>query len=207
MEPGTVVYLKWYDFVLWREDVLQGEVVEVDEDTQSISVRFQPPSLPGTIIYPFPAERLSLSDDPCTIPADPATEVGEAAKRQKPQQVNVRTTVSKPAEDTRSPQAVLKRFMEEHWDKEHNHLQVDYLNEYYELWWAQIASRVDYAETKNEDAVACIQEQQAQQPSVPVCCDSVAASAPSPAKNPTRKQQRSVGRIIYKDTVQTSLFE
>lgn len=175
MEPGTIVYLRWYDFVLWREDVLQGEVVEVDEDTQSISVRFQPPSLSGTIIYPFPAERLSLSDDPCTIPEDPATEVGEAAKRQRPQQVNVRTTVSKSAEDTGSPQTALKRFMEEHWDKEHNHLQVDYLNEYYELWRAQIASRVGYAETKNEDAVACIQEQQAQQPPVPVCCDSVAA--------------------------------
>lgn len=206
METGTIVYLRWYDFVLEREDVLQGEVIKEDEATHSMDIRFQPSSLSGPIVHTFPSERLSLTNDPNTMQEDPATEIGEAAKQQKPQQSIVKSPTRVGETDYETLHSQLKRYIETHWDATSNHLQTACLQEYYELWRACIAAKMGFKEEKARETNVVSPPETEEVPEPPTIQETKPAEALAP-KNPTRKQLRSSGRIAFRDSIQTSIFD
>lgn len=109
-----------------------------------------------------------------------------------------------------------RQFKDDHWDCNHNHLQVSALEEFYGLWrtcialkhgqqipttWENSLSAND--SHKNVPSVTMSQ----QQPLAPL---KYASGMPQPTHGipkPTKKQLRSAGRIQYADTIQTSIFD
>ena len=91
------------------------------------------------------AFRQSVQLPPATTPAD--SSAGDAPAR---------STTSNPSERWQA----LQKFKEEHWDQEHNHLRVDALEEYYQLWRVAIAERygvtIEYGVTVNEQLATLI---------------------------------------------------
>ena len=125
-------------------------------------------------------------------------------------------------------------FKAAHWDAEHNRLQVSALDEFYALWRTCIALKLGYQVPMPEASTLVESVAVAQQPvvyvdigspdgdrSATVIVDTQAkilselpkkatvpdASPAGPIPNPTKKQLRSTGRIQYRDTIQTSIFD
>jgi len=207
MNVGKTVYLNWYDFNKKTEYVCKGEVVDNSLWADSkykdqVLVRFRPPSLPAAICHHFPVEKLSVDSghvphDDCYLVCGNRRTIDEA----KPQMC--------------SASERLIRFKQEHWDAEHNHLQTEYLDEFCELWREVCTLRMGMKATKPVTNTV-----QMEYPTTP------AEAATSPKrivsdekmeqlkgelkelfKEPTSKEKRSTGRIQYKDTIQTSIFD
>lgn len=118
-------------------------------------------------------------------------------------------------------------FKAEHWDHEHNHLQVDALEEFYALWRTCIALKrgmqvtMPLASAPNEPPFVAVDPGSPDgDHSATIIVDTEtgeilpelpkAAPLPQPSQDipkPTKKQLRSTGRIQYRDTIQTSIFD
>ena len=122
------------------------------------------------------------------------------------------------------------QFKEEHWDHEHNHLQVSALDGFYALWRTCIVLKmgqqvslsvvsVDVGSPDGDRSSTVIVDTETgeilpepprQEPRPAVVPVASPAGMPKPNHDipvPTKKQQRSTGRIQYRDTIQTSLFD
>ena len=120
-------------------------------------------------------------------------------------------------------------FKAEHWDQEHNHLQVSALEEFYQLWRTCIALKrgmqvtmpvasapkeppfvaVDPGSPDGDHSATIIVDTETGEilPELPKKATVPAASPAGLIPNPTKKQLRSTGRIQYRDTIQTSIFD
>ena len=207
MNVGKTVYLNWYDFNHKAEYVCMGMVVDNSlwADTQwkdYINVSFQPPHAAGPFCHHFPEDKLSLTPD--NVPHDDCYLV-----------CGNRRTIDEAKPQMYSASERLIRFKQEHWDAEHNHLQTEYLDEFCELWREVCTLRMGMKATKPVTNTV-----QMEYPTTP------AEAATSPKrivsdekmeqlkgelkelfKEPTSKEKRSTGRIQYKDTIQTSIFD
>lgn len=134
MEPGKVVYLCWYDFQREREYVLTGEVTDnalyggtMWEDW--VNVKFTVPGMSAPICHHFRPER--LSEQPDNVPHDEAFIACGKLKANYQQVKN-------------NPWLEMTEFKQAHWDEAHNRLQVDALEEFYQLWAIAINWRIGY---------------------------------------------------------------
>ena len=126
-------------------------------------------------------------------------------------------------------------FKAEHWDHEHNRLQVSALEEFYQLWRTCIALKrgmqvmmpvastpvesvavsqqpvvsVDIGSPDGDRSATVIVDTETGEilPELPKKATVPAGSPAGLIPNPTKKQLRSTGRIQYRDTIQTSIFD
>ena len=96
-------------------------------------------------------------------------------------------------------------FFAAHWDHQRNHLKVEYLQESMRL-----LHELEREELKARGLTAykipSFPKPAEKPPCRPVCCDAIATNSSQKPK-PTNKQLRSTGRIQYRDTIQTSIFD
>lgn len=190
MNKGTTVYLAWYDFRQQTEHVCRGEIVDnsIWADTQwrdYINVRFQPPGMSAAICRHFPADK--LSEDAANVPHDDCYLVCGKKTRAFEHDYTVSATPKTSPSDTWQQ---VQQFKRDHWDYEHGHLQLAYIDIFYQLWRDAIAAKLGVPQ--NETPPVNVQ---------------YAEVAPQPSKKPAKKQKRTTGAITYQDSIQTSLFE
>ena len=138
LNPGTTVYFCWYDFQHKKEYTLTGEVVDNSDyqDTQwadFVCVRFQPTGVSAPIHHHFLPERLST--DQSNVPHDDCYLMLQSAEV-----APLPTPRYKSSKD--NPWLLMTEFKNQHWDAEHNRLQVDALDEFYRLWRIAINWRI-----------------------------------------------------------------
>lgn len=214
IDIGTIVYLAWYDFTKKTEHTCKGEVVDNSlwESTQwngYVNVRFQPPSLPGVIEHHFKEDLLSLTPD--IVPHDPCYLVCGKKTCAYDHDYTIRRPATVPDGSPSGSTAwqQVQRFKQEHWDYEHGHLSIDALDEYYQLWHDAIAAKRGFAVAHPAPVTyADASRRPTPTPVVPVPVSApVPDGSPSGTKKPSRKELRSAGRIVFADSIQTSLFD
>lgn len=191
---GTQVYVNWYGHVV------QGEVSAPCSDplfSEMVSVLLSIPASNGTPIVPgcrnvcmYHRKRLYTTEEEAQ-----AAQSNAVTKRLSI--LNLQTQSATPCQKTDEQTASLDtlrarylQFKADNWDEEHNHIKVSALDDFYQLWRTCIAAKRGYQEEKpdEETPIAHIQ------PTKPIT-------------KPTKKQKRSTGRIEYRDSIQTSLFD
>lgn len=211
-KPGTVVFVPWYS------KVLQGEVVPNTTPDDRLLGSMVAVRIPLMGTY---ATALFKEDHIRTSPKMTETKQAEEVKPSTPDK--------KP--ETSPAWQSIQDYKAAHWDKEHNRLCVDSLDEFYSLWHTCIASKYSQkadapvASTIVNDSTITMPQDEANvvvtDPATPggdkagmmvidTQTNRLLPSMPKPsdeAKNPTKKQCRSTGRIQYRDTVQTSIFD
>ena len=213
------VYVKWYGKVLEGE-LLDGEYlgmkqVRVPLDGHHPIALFMPWS-----VYDSP-EKVA-ADSPLNSPNTPRSFPELPAKEQIPAMSDVL-----PADD----REMIEAFKRDNWDQERNHLRIDKLDEFYQLW--RMAMRpfgfVDEAEatvtlpSHKEKPVSAEAVQESCTPKKPQSHKPAAITKgyseitnPYPAitqpysgksQEPTKKILRSTGVQQFKDSTQLALFE
>lgn len=219
IDIGTIVYLAWYDFVKKTEHTCKGEVVDNSlwESTQwhgFVNVRFRPPSLSGTIEHHFKEEKLSMT--PNNVPHDDCYLV--CGKKTRFFEHDISGKLSK-VEKLNASDAwkTVQQFKQEHWDYEHGCLSVDALDEYYQLWHDAIAAKcgfavahpapVTYADASRRPTPTSVVTASVPDGSPLGSTSTTPVASASGTKKPSRKELRSTGRIVFADSIQTSLFD
>jgi hypothetical protein len=210
MNLGTTVFLAWYDFRQQTEHICKGEVVDNDlwagtKQADMINVSFQPPGMKAPICHHFTADK--LSEDATNVPHDDCYLV--CGKKTRAYQHD--HTVSATPKTTPSDAWQRKeQFKADHWDYERGHLQLEYLDEFYQLWRDAIAAKLGVFQVGTDSVpkpvltsvpIASATEQSA------LSAPSARDQQPSAGIKLTKKQKRSTGIIQYQDSIQTSLFE
>lgn len=207
MTLGTTVYLAWYDFRQQTEHICKGEVVDNElwagtKQADMINVSFQPPGMKAPICHHFTADKLSqdatnVPHDDCYLVCGKKTRFFEhdiAGKLKKEEKLNVSDAWQRK-----------EQFKRDHWDYEHGHLQLEYLDEFYQLWRDAIAAKLGVFQV-GTDSVPKPVPTSVSVASAPVTLPSH-KEATTPAASPAGKRKRTTGSITYKDSIQTSLFE
>ena len=204
MEPGTTVYLNWYDFDHKAEHVCMGMVVcnslwAGTKCEHRVNVSFCPPGMKEPICHHFPEDKLSLTPDnvphdDCYLVCGKKTRFFEhdvAGKLKKEEKLNVSDAWQQ-----------VQQFKQDHWDYQLGHMDIDALDEYYLLWRDAIAAKRGYTPS-SVPTVHLTEEAFFPATSVPATTPAV-----FPTGNKlTKKQKRSTGAIQYNDSIQTSLFD
>lgn len=146
--PGSTVYVRWYG------KTLQGEVVPDDHRIALFAsmVHVRVP-IQGTLVIAVftPAHVYATADNvPGGFAAGAADKPEPTAPALSPIG-NAESTVSSPAKPAPSPswstpaldahRTRYRQFKADHWDEEHNHLRVDALEEFYQLFREGVALR------------------------------------------------------------------
>ena len=195
MDKGTIVYLNWYDFDKQTEYICKGKVADNSSyiGTQwehYINVRFQPPGMSVSICRHFSIDKLSTDSsnvphDDCYLICGKKTRFFEhdpTVKLRNPEKLNASDAWQQ-----------VQQFKHDHWDYDHGHIQLTYIDSFYQLWHDAIAAKRG----------------------IPLQCQTVLPSGsshptPETPQQPTKltaKQRHSTGRIQYTDSIQTSLFD
>lgn len=196
MTLGTIVYLCWYDFQKQTEHICKGKVVDNElwagtKQADMINVCFQAPGMAAPICHHFAADK--LSKDATNVPHDDCYLVcGKKTRAYQHDHTVSATPVTSPSDAWQRKE----QFKADHWDYEHGHLKLEYIDEFYQLWHDAIAAKLGVLQNETPSAVA----------SAPVTLPSH-KEATTPAASPAGKRKRSTGTITYKDSIQTSLFE
>lgn len=227
---GTTVYLNWYDFQKQTEHTCKGVVVDNElwagtKQADMLNVRFLVPGMSAPICHHFPAGKLSLTPD--NVPHDDCYLVcgknyqHDATVRQKSQQ---------PSDAWQT----LRKFKDEHWDQQHNHICIDALEEFYQRWRNAVAAKygitiqptasggspadtliiaVDPASPDGDHSTKMIVDTETGE----IVSYTAVSQQPQPlvtkelkqkmAVKLTAKQKRSTARIQYTDSIQTSIFD
>lgn len=195
MTVGSVVYLCWYDFQKRTEHVCKGEVVDNEAWNGTkwehfVNVRFQPPSLSGTIEHHFKEEKLSMTAD--NVPHDDCYLV--CGKKTRFFEHDIAGKLSK-GEKLNASDAwkTVQQFKQEHWDYKHGHLAVEALGEYYQMWREAIAAKRGI--TPDADATGVVAEKAEAKPQ------------PTEQVRPSAKAQGTVVKKKKEEVVQLSLFD
>jgi len=207
MTLGTTVYLAWYDFQKQTEHICKGEVVDNElwagtKQADMINVSFQPPGMKAPICHHFTADK--LSEDATNVPHDDCYLVCGKKTRAFEHDHTVRrgsvTSATSPSDAWQRKE----QFKADHWDYEHGHLWLEYLDEFYQLWRDAIAAKLGYP--SQCPTVSPSVPDQPVPKSAPVTLPSH-KEATTPAASPAGKRKRTTGTITYNDSIQTSLFE
>lgn len=251
---GTIVYVNWYGKVVPAEVIDRKGHCDWPPFADWIPVRMEIPGSDGKPIVPG-CKNISMYHMHHVYATPEEAQAAwqqyqeEYANRHAPAAVDTPVTVpdGSPSGVTHpdiAPSAgefvtltVAKQryinFKAEHWDQEHNHLQVDALEEFYQLWRTCIALKRGMQVTMPVASTPVESVAVTQQPVVSVDIGSPdgdrsatvivdtetgeilpelpkTAPLPQPSQDipkPTKKQLRSTGRIQYRDTIQTSIFD
>lgn len=223
---GSPVFVRWYGKIVQGETVDRKGYCDWPPFAEWIPVRMEIPSSEGNPIVPGVRNICMYHKRHVYASADDAQQAeSDVNILQQPAPV-VSTTppAPMPAEKTTSKAwQRLQQFKASHWDQEHNHLRVDALNELYALWRSSVAARygvtieasshfvaVDPGAPDGDKSSTVIVDTYTGEilPEIPKHPATVtAASAADSRSNPTKKQLRSTGRIQYRDTIQTSIFD
>ena len=211
MTLGTIVYLCWYDFHQQTEHICKGEVVDNSlwagtKQADMINVSFQPPGMSGPIQHHFTADRLSMTDS--DVPHDECYLV--CGKKTRAYQHDA-TVKHKPQQASDAWQQV-QQFKRDRWDYKRGHLDIDALDEFYQLWHDAIAAKlgtsVTYqSHTPKPHSTEVVPQNSTPPKSLQLHTTATTSAASPPAKKLTAKEKRSTGTIKYQDSIQTSLFE
>lgn len=214
MTLGTIVYLCWYDFQKQTEYVCNGEVVDNElwagtKQADMVNVRFQAPGMPAPICHHFAADRLSMTDsdvphDECYLVCGKKTRFFEhdaSAKLNNDRKLN-----------TSEAWQQVQQFKRDRWDYKRGHLDIDALDEFYQLWHDAIAAKlgtsVTYqSHTPKPHSTEVVPQNSTPPKSLQLHTTATTSAASPPAKKLTAREKRSTGTINYKDSIQTSLFE
>lgn len=230
---GTKVYVNWYGHVVPVEVIDRKGHCDWPPFAEWIPVRMEIPGSDGKPIAPG-CKNISMFHKHSVY--ETPEEAKEAWDKYQEQWQKRRTTVEAPrlptpveeqhADVVPSPGEVVSlevakarylQFKADNWDNEHNHLKVSALDEFYGLWRTCIALKlgqqtslpVASAVTEKEPEPEAVDDTPAVEPQQTDIIQP-ATDMPKPSKDipkPTKKQLRSTGRIQYRDSIQTSLFE
>ena len=211
--PGTTVYVHWYG------KLLQGTVVNDNDLMGMVAVRI--PLMGGHPVALFtPAHVYASAEESQLKPATTVPAASPAGKTPRPF----------PASSTKdSPSTAwqaIQHFKQEHWDAAHNHLRVDALEEFYQLWRAAIAAKNGFTIAPADPPTVAVDPgtPDGDRSSIIVTDVSTGAIVPYAAVSQqpqplikttdqvvsaklTKKQKNSTGRIQYTDSIQTSIFD
>lgn len=212
--PGTTVYVHWYG------KLLQGTVVNDNDLMGMVAVRIplmgcHPVALFTPAHVYASAEESQQAASTLQQPATPAASVDDSP-------VCCRTTATSPS----AAWQTLQKFKQEHWDTSHNHLRIEALEEFYQLWRTSVAVKNDFTVAPADPPTVAVD------PGTPdgdrsstiitdvATCAIVGCAAAVPQPQPlikslaqvvpaklTKKQLRSTSRIQYTDSIQTSIFD
>lgn len=132
MTQGQTVYVQWYG------KIVEGTVVENTTPDDPLLGCMVAVSIPiqGTMATALfmPAH---VYDTPDAQKHTVCENKQPVYKREEPVCENEQY-----ASEDKQPACSIMRFKEEHWDHEHNHIKVEALDEYYQLWRENIAMRI-----------------------------------------------------------------
>jgi hypothetical protein len=204
MTLGTIVYLCWYDFQKQTEHVCKGEVVDNSlwtgkQQADMINVRFQAPGMTAPICHHFAADRLSMTDS--DVPHDECYLVCGKKTRFFEHDASARLKNDRKLNASEAWQQV-QQFKRDRWDYKLGHLDIDALDEFYQLWRDAIAAKCGYTPS-DVPMVHLTEEAFFPATSVPATTPAVFLQE----TNSQRRQKRSTGAIQYTDSIQTSIFD
>ncbi len=134
IEAGSKVFVRWYN------EVLQGEVVESKKDgsvlDRMVSVRI--PLMGTTIIALFAPGHVYMNVADMPASSQKKSSVTTLSDIEAPAPV-IGTSAQQPSEAWK----LIQDFKSAHWDKEHNHLQIEYLDQFYQMWRDSVAEKMD----------------------------------------------------------------
>lgn len=209
-------------YVNWYHNTLEGELlselflgmrqVRITLDGHRVVSLFAPSHVYPTLAEATTALAGSASESPSAVTVPAAAPVPVASPAGS-------SSLSGSASE--SPTS-LSAFKSSHWDHDHNHLRVDALDEFYQLWriahgGSRYIAAVDPAAPGADHTSVRILPQAP--PPLPLRAAPVPTASPAgssafagsasesrPAK-PTRRQLRSTSTIRFQDSVQTSIFD
>lgn len=221
-------------FVHWYGKTLQGEVVPDDHRVplfaSMLHVRIPVQGTPVVAVF-TPAHVYATFDSvPVASPSPRAFPAGSPAGTPDVPLASLTVPTITPSCSTPALQEAWQRytdFKNSHWDHERNRLQVSAQDEFMKLFRNYIAIKIgyhdpeasapkeppfvavdpghpdgDHSATIITDTETCeVLSELPKKATVP------AASSADPIPKPTKKQLRSTGRIQYRDTIQTSIFD
>jgi hypothetical protein len=179
--------------------VVDNELWAGTKQADMVNVRFQPPGMKAPICHHFAADK--LSEDATNVPHDDCYLVCGKKTRFY---ANDHTVSATPKTTPSDAWQRKEQFKADHWDYERGHLQLEYLDEFYQLWRDAIAAKLGYP--SQCPTVSPSVPDHPVPKSAPVTLPSH-KEATTPAASPAGKRKRSTGTITYKDSIQTSLFE
>ena len=216
--PGTTVYVHWYG------KLLQGTVVNNHDLMGMVAVRI--PLMGGHPVALFTPAHVYASAEEAQQSASTLHQSTTPAASVDGSPVCCRTTATSPS----TAWQAIQHFKQEHWDAAHNHLRVDALEGYYQLWRAAIAAKngftiapaevptvsVDLGSPDGDksgiiiidtDTGEILPELPPEVEHHPIVSEEryQELKQKMPAKL-TKKQLRSTGRIHYTDSIQPSIF-
>jgi hypothetical protein len=222
---GTIVYVHWYG------KLLQGTVINDHDLMGMVAVRIPIQGVeaialftPGHVYASTEEAQQARAAIQQQKPAATIPAAGNVPDRPRP--LPAPSTKATPSETWQA----IQKFKQEHWDADCNHLRIDALEEFYQLWRAAIAAKygvtietstiisvdpgspdgdhsfmmtVDTETGKIVQYAAALPKTQS-----PIVTEERYQQLKEKMKvKLTRQQLRSTGRIQYTDSIQTSLFD
>lgn len=142
MAPGTKVYVSWYG------NVLEGEVVDGEGFMGMTPVRIPLDGHHPVALF-FP-QHVYSSPEKLTEISEDRSKVDESLTKVDNNRSKVDSGVVPLTPEEYIAEVyvtdLVKRFKESHWDEAHNHIRVDSLDEFYQLWLQTHGGRSSQAE-------------------------------------------------------------
>lgn len=244
---GTAVYVRWYGHIVQAEVLDRSEYCKWPPFAEWIPVSMTVPSSDGKPIVDGCRNVCMFHMRHVYATADEAQQAEDDFKRQgckpaaeAPASVPVPTTSDHfrpvPTSTTSNPSEAwqkLQQFKRDHWDAEHNHLRIDALDEFYQLWRYCVAPKygitlnaplvsVDLGSPDGDHTGTMIVDSETGEilPEIPpepptdveepqrIISDKLYDQLRQELKKLTRKELRSTGSITYEDgATQMSLFD
>ena len=204
------VYVRWYN------NVVEGDVVERVETglfAGMLAVRIPIQGIFATAMF-YPKHIYARQEDVPGLSHDKIPVLTPIS----PIMPGEQTEKAKNVETVSHEWMMLQQFKKEHWDEERGHINIDALEEFYNLWRDAIAIRSgmmkQYKPEKTMEIEKPSTPEEAMQPLKRLVSDERMEELKeqlkkklAPAEKLTAKQKRSTGAIIYQDSIQTSFFD
>lgn len=130
MNVGDTVYVRWYG------DVVKGEIAAYETDNQllgtMIAVRIPLQGMHATALF-FPEHVHQTAEEVMEQLEEKEKPINFLVQPDNVSEDNI-IEISSVEQFPNNNWDALVAFKESHWDHEHNHLQVEALDEFYELW-------------------------------------------------------------------------
>ncbi len=235
---GTTVFVYWYGKIVQAQTIDRKGHCDWPPFAEWIPVRMVIPNSEGDPIVPGVSNICMYHMHHVYASAEEAQQAIDALEHKKPsatvQEASASPIVPTVSDSTTSNPSdawqAVQKFKQEHWDTEHNHLRIDSLEEFYQMWRNAIAAKmgvtiepttivaVDPGSPDGDHSGTVIVDTETGETLPELPTDAVVHHPivseeryqelkQKMAVKLTKKQLRSTGRIEYSDAIQTSLFD